>query len=183
MYENFDIYYRIKPINIKLISALFYNLEPGSKVVDIGCGQNWVKSLPLSNTVNVIGFDPLDPKADYKACISKNDEWCNQHQNYFDAGIALNCLHFATTEGVLDNIDLSLNLLKKRSYLYLSLNQSRIDERDNTTTDDIKLTFDHWVSLLSKYYDIKISYLFKDEGDDASLSGQHHFILRRRYVD
>jgi hypothetical protein len=183
MYKNFDLHYRIKPINIKLISVLFSTLKLGDQVVDIGCGQNWVKRLPLSNTLNVVGFDPLDPKADYKACITKDDEWCSQHQDYFDAGIALNCLHFATTEGVLDNIDLSLNLLKKRSYLYLSLNQSRIDERDNTTTDDIKLTFDHWVSLLSKYYDIKISYLFKDEGDDASLSGQHHFILRRRYVD
>ena len=183
MYENFDIYYRIKPININLISALFSKLEPGSKVVDIGCGQNWVKSLPLSNSFNVIGFDPFNSKADYKASITESDEWCSQHQDYFDAGIALNSLHFATTEGVLDNIDLSLNLLKKRSYLYLSLNQSRIDERNNTTTDDIKFTFDHWVSLLSKYYDIKLSYLYKDEGVDASITGHHHFILRRRYVD
>ena len=171
-----------RSINLLMLNSLFKIIKDQAIIVDIGCGTNWVKETPNGKNYFITGIDPLEPDVDFKAKIAPDDTWCKEHQSFFDAGVALNSLHFASTEGVIENIVLSMNLLKKDSYLYLTLNQFRIDEFDKVvTSSESELLRKHkkLLNLIKEIFTVKVAYLYKKEGFDASICGHHHLIIQR----
>jgi hypothetical protein len=169
-------------INLLMLKSFFKIVKDQAIIVDIGCGTNWVKEIPYSKNYFITGIDPEESEADFKATITSDDMWCKEHQNFFDAGVALNSLNFASTEGVIENIVLAMNLLKKDSYLYLTLNQARIDKRDKVVTtseSDLVRKHENISNLIKEIFTIKVAYLYKNEGLNATICGHHHFILHK----
>lgn len=164
-----------------MLNKLSTYVKNDSTLVDIGCGENWVKTTSLGKKCIVTGFDPVDVNADVVAKLDVNDDWVKEHQNFFDVGVALHSLHFGDTKTVLNNIILAMNLLKKHSYCYLSINQDRVDDREGVKTDNYKKKHNDWFKKINELFIIKANHLniFEKQGFISGDYGSHHFIIQR----
>ncbi len=142
-----------------VIDTILKNTPPGSKIVDMGCGYNWIKQLESGKRHNVVGVDPSCNCGKIPDGISSipslqqqlsqrftanlvpdvigklGDEWCNSHANEFDVGFALNSLHFTYFTQVHNNILKMMNLISEGGYCYISLNVKRMMDVPCDTTE------------------------------------------------
>ena len=174
----------------RMLHKLSTYVKKNSTLVDMGCGENWVKTTPIGKKCIVTGFDPFDANADVVAKIDINDNWVKEHQSYFDVGVALHSLHFGDTKTVLNNITIAMGLLKKHSYCYLSINQDRVDDREGFITVDYRKTHNDWFRKINELFHIEANHLITGEKKEFPTGrwktkfpnghyGSHHFIIQR----
>lgn len=119
----------------------FISNRPPSKIVDIGCGSNWVKQLPCmkQHFVTGIDFDTSDahgdlPKPDINTYFPLlhtrdgvvNDTWVQDNQESFDCGVALCSLHYCLLQDLPAQIDIALQLIKPGGMLFVTVNTQRM---------------------------------------------------------
>lgn len=122
---------------IKLIAQ-----RPTAKIIDIGCGTNWVKRLPCMERHVVVGIDRSDtgdahgdkPKPDINTCFPLlhtppsvvDDAWVQDNQESFDCGVALCSLHYCLLQDLPAQIDIALQLIKPGGMLFVTVNTQRM---------------------------------------------------------
>jgi hypothetical protein len=91
------------------IDTLYAN-DPQS-VIDVGCGECiWKKWFP-----NIIGFDPNTNEFSAQDFQDYFDEYFSRgHVDHWDNGMALNSIHFISWNNINHQIDLAMNIVKKR---------------------------------------------------------------------
>ena len=115
--------------------------RPPSKIVDIGCGTNWVKQLPCmeQHFVTGIDFDTSDangnlPEPDINTYFPLlhtrpgvvDDAWVQDNQESFDCGVALCSLHYCLLQDLPAQIDVALQLIKPGGMLFVTVNTQRM---------------------------------------------------------
>lgn len=112
----------------------FYYLEfltnqNPSVIYDLGCGWNiFKKYIP-----NIIGIGEEDPKSQYyfgdiHGRVDQN--YVEQHQNYFESLFSINALHFRPLRELRQIALEFISMMKPDSYGFLAINLSRMYERD-----------------------------------------------------
>jgi len=87
-----------------------YANDPQS-VIDVGCGECvWKKWFP-----NIIGFDPNINEFSAQDFQDFFDEdFSKGHTEYWDNGMAVNSIHFISWNNINHQLDLAMNIVKKR---------------------------------------------------------------------
>jgi hypothetical protein len=164
-----DIFYYINRL---------YDNNPET-VIDVGCGECiWKKWFP-----NITGFDPNTNEFSQQDFVDFFDEdFSKNHYRMYDCGMALNSLHFISWNFIPKQIELAMNIVKKR-FLF-TFNFNVIKNSPNGLEDQIK-DFDEIIRSLN-YEIVLIDYPFlrgineeKNTGW-AHLNGNVRFILQHR---
>jgi hypothetical protein len=91
------------------IDTLYAN-DPQS-VIDVGCGEcTWKKWFP-----NIIGFDPgINEFSAQDFQDFFDEDFSKGHTEHWDNGMALNSIHFISWNNINRQLDLAMNIVKKR---------------------------------------------------------------------
>ena len=108
--------------------------RPSAKIIDIGCGTNWIKRLDCMQPHEVIGIDRADtgmahgetPQPDVNAMLESDNAYCEQHQQNFDHAVALCSLHYCMLDDLPTQINLALTMIKSGGLLLVTANTQRM---------------------------------------------------------
>ena len=116
--------------------SIFYYLEhllanKPAQVADIGCGENLFKIV----IPGLHGVDPFFSEADESAEFTPT--WAAEHENHFDAAMAINSLHFRPLEEFETVICDFAKIIKPGGRGFVTFNLTRlIEESQNRFTFD-----------------------------------------------
>lgn len=107
---------------------LLYSNSP-KKVIDIGCGEcMWKNWFP-----NIIGFDVTTSSFSQADFVDFFDEdFVKNHYESFDAGLALNSIHFVSWEKINEQLNLAMQLLKPTGRLLFTINFAQLDNNSDS---------------------------------------------------
>ena len=108
--------------------------RPTAKILDIGCGTNWIKRLDCMKQHVVTGIDRSDtgmangekPTPDVNALLERGNTYCEQHQTHFDHAVALCSLHYCMLDDLPKQVNLALTMIKSGGMLLLTANTQRM---------------------------------------------------------
>jgi len=86
-------------------------------IVDLGCGLNIFKN----HIPGIIGID-ADKNSKADVFVSFDSEFASGHQNFYDALISINCIHFSSIETITSRLSQVAHLLKPGGRGFVSTN-------------------------------------------------------------
>jgi len=132
---------------------LIEKVQPGEKVLDVGCGIN-----PFRGHIpNLVGIDPAFPEADQQ--VSLEDFVKQGVIQRFNVAFCLGSINFGTVEDIEHQISLLMRVMRTRdTRIYWRCNPGRKDH-GNTECEDIPFynwSFDEHIRLAEKFgYEIR----------------------------
>lgn len=202
--------YQLEPNTAQAQHILEYTIRLVSqgcdRGIDIGCGQNWLRTVAACD---IIGVDQGGVSAMWRdedrtlhparadVIASLGDQWFESHQAQFDCAFALCSIHHRTFDQIVPAIDQVMQMCTKRAYI--TMNSRRIVDQGyahfvstgdkvkihrnkkfldsiGSDTHDFQQNFLDW--LVSHVgYDIDITWLFTHDGKDAGNEGDIHMVL------
>jgi hypothetical protein len=137
--------------NVGFSMIPFYYLQPlleknPTSIYDLGCGWNiFKKYIP-----NIIGIDPhydTQIHADINAKVDQ--QYINNHQNYFESVFSINALHFRPITEIRLVCEEFISMVAPGGRGFLSLNLQRMIERETKeivkSAEHSKKIYDHYV--------------------------------------
>jgi hypothetical protein len=131
-----------------------------SRIYDLGCGWNiFKKYIP-----NIIGVGAENPTSKfYHADVHDlvDDDYINNHQNYFESFFSINALHFHPIDDLKKVVLNFISMSRKHGRGFLALNFQRMFERaKNKKFLDKNFDFDFYIR--NELYCINVDYLIFD---------------------
>jgi len=128
-------------------------VNPGERVIDVGCGINPFKGI----IPNLVGIDPAFPEADFR--LSLEDFVKRGIIQRFNVAFCLGSINFGTQEDIEYQIDLLTKLMHTRdTRIYWRCNPGQKDH-GNTECEEIPFynwSFDEHLRLAEKFnYEIR----------------------------
>lgn len=123
---------RLRAIAGQVPCASFYYIEllteiQNHEIYDIGCGMNFFKGI-LSNVIGIDGY--WDP--DIHDLF--DDEFVQNHQEFFQVAFSINALHFISITDFCKQVNNFAKVVKSQGRGYISMNAARlIDNTDSVT--------------------------------------------------
>lgn len=144
-----DIYY--------YISFLYEHIDPAI-VLDLGSGdglfKEWFPNIYCVDIQN--NYKAFNVPDEYIVL----DEFLSNNKNKFDAGMAINSLHFAvsTVDEFIDYVNRSMNLLRNNGRFLFTINYSHFVSKQKYRIDKISISksfdIEIFTRLVDKSYDI-----------------------------
>jgi SAM-dependent methyltransferase len=131
--------------------SVFYYIErlleknPVS-VIDVGCGENLFKHV----IDGLYGIDPIFPQADEQ--IEFDSVWATEHNNKFDAAMAINSLHFNHLDQFETYIKDFAKIIKPGGRGFITFNLPRLMKKDTITFDQAVMHCDKVIRGLDLNY-------------------------------
>ena len=202
--------YQLKPNTSQAQHILEYTIQLVSQDcdsgIDIGCGQNWLRTVAACD---IIGVDrggrsvkwrdkdrTLHPtQADVIASLG--DQWFESNQAQFDCAFALSSIHYRTFDEIVPAIDQVMQMCTKRAYITINSrriidhgyqhfvhtgNKNKADANKKfldalgSDTHDFQQNFLDWLTAQLDY-EVAITWLFTHDGKDAGNEGDIHMVL------
>ena len=137
--------------------ALADKIQPGEKVIDIGCGFNEFRG----RIPNLIGIDPANAQADYRLGVEGF-----QSAERFDVAFCLGSINFGDETNILNQIHHVIRLLKPTARIYWRCNPGLADHNN----DDCKhIDFYPWTIVkhaeLAEKFGFRLVVACWDTGD------------------
>lgn len=98
--------------------SLINKINPGERVIDIGCGTNPFKGL----IPNLVGVDPAFDQADYKVTLEDFET-----TETFDVAFCLGSINFGSKDNIEKQIAKVISLLKPNARIYWRCNPGQQD--------------------------------------------------------
>ena len=117
--------------------------EP-SEIYDIGCGWNIFKKY-IPNLIGLSGETPdhVDYHGDDYGLVDA--KYVQEHQRFFESAFSINALHFIRLTNLRQQILNIVSMIKPNGRLFLSLNLSRMLERDQNFYNQSLHDIDIWI--------------------------------------
>lgn len=116
-------------------------LSPGSKVLDVGCGNNLFKDILKDD---LLGIDPYNHNSDIKISIEDFET-----SDKFDAALCLGSINFGDAETILSQIIKVKSLLKDKGKIFWRQNPGLADHGNEYCKD---IHFFEWSFVKNQIY-------------------------------
>jgi hypothetical protein len=161
---------------------LKYLTDRNPKIIyDIGCGWNiFKKYIP-----NIIGIDHNISSVAYHADLygHVDDEYIQQHQNFFESAFAICSLHFHPLSDLRKVVLDFISMLSPGGCGFLALNLQRMIDRDPRFDNDSLPNFDFETEIRTQLENIPATYLVFDvnlsNGYDDSMDGNIRLVCHK----
>lgn len=136
--------------------SVFYYIERlleknPTQVIDVGCGENLFKSV----IDGLYGIDPIFPQADEQ--VEFNSVWATEHENKFDAAMAINSLHFNHLDQFETYIKDFAKIIKPGGRGFITFNLPRLIENNSTTFEQAAIECNKVIR------DLDLNYIIVDQ--------------------
>ena len=170
----------------KFFAVPFYYLkyltDRNPKIIyDIGCGWNiFKKYIP-----NIIGIDHNDRSVEYHADLygDVNDDYIQQHQNFFESAFAICSLHFHPLSDLRKVVLDFISMLSPGGCGFLAINLQRMIECDPRFDNNSLPNFNFETEIRTQLENIPATYLVFDvnlsNGNDDSMNGNIRLVCHK----
>jgi SAM-dependent methyltransferase len=149
---------RLNSVSMSVFYYIEHLLEKNPvSVIDVGCGENLFKHV----IDGLYGIDPLFAQADEQ--IEFDSVWATEHNNKFDAAMAINSLHFNHLAQFETYIKDFAKIIKPGGRGFITFNLPRLIKKDTITFDQAVMHCDkvirdldlNWIIVDQNYHNLE----------------------------